>query len=1079
MPNNKPQAYMYAKHLNGRLSKDKDLLEQYTEFMNKMEDKNYSERVPEEELERSEGKSIWYIPHHAVKHPQKKTVRVVFNCPSRYKGVSLNDQLLQGPDLTNRLHGIIMRWRQEYTAIMADIESMYYQVCVPPESKDLLRYLWWPNGDLTQDPQEYRLKVHVFGAISSPTCANYALRRCAMDNADKYDTHVIEAILHDFYVDDFVKSVKEESTAGRLVTGVKECLAKGGFNLVKWMSNSRTVLETISSEDRAKGLKNLDIRHEDLPVERTLGVLWNVESDQIGFNVKEVDPKATRRNILSVISQVYDPIGLTAPYILKGKKILQACCKEKIPWDEPIPEEQHKQWNSWLQELPRLKELRVDRCYKPKNFGTVVNTQLHHFADASKDGYGTVTYLRLVNDKGAIQSSFVTGKARVAPVKPHTIVKMELSAATTSVKVDTLLKKELDMNIDGTTFWTDSQTVLKYIMNKKSRLPVFVANRVAVIQDGSEEEQWKYIPSEMNPADYASRGLKVTELSKMEWLKGPSFLEEPEDTWSDFSQPSESEEPKGGSQETCEGTTQVVSHAVTAVEENDPLHQVIEYYSDWTKLKRAIAWLLRLKKMLLQKAKGEQIQSRCRYLTLDEVQHAEEVIMQKVQREAFPEEFSALQRNQQVSKTSNLCNLNPMLSNGLLKVGGRLHNACITEAAKHPLILPKHHHVGDLIIRHIHQQCNHQGRNHTLAELRQRYWIINAATAVKNLVKKCIVCRKQNARAGNQMMADLAPSRVKAEDPPFSCTGMDYFGPFEVKQGRSCRKRYGVIFTCMSTRAVHLEIAESLDTSSCINAIRRFIARRGPVKEITSDNGTNLVGANNEMRQALKELNEEDIQSFATRRNIVWKFNIPAASHHGGVWERQIRTVRKILQAMLTEQHLKGARNEEQLYTLLCEVETTINSRPLTLASDDPKDLDVITPNHLLQLKSPESFPPGKFVEQDQYARHRWRQVQYLADFFWKRWTKEYLSMLQQRQKWLKPQRNLQEGDIVLIVDNNAPRNSWPMGRVQQVHHDKKGLARSAIVKTKTAVLNRPVTKICLLLEQEDKCKSDEKTVTK
>ncbi|XP_072028357.1 uncharacterized protein [Amphiura filiformis] len=220
------------------------------------------------------------------------------------------------------------------------------------------------------------------------------------------------------------------------------------------------------------------------------------------------------------------------------------------------------------------------------------------------------------------------------------------------------------------------------------------------------------------------------------------------------------------------------------------------------------------------------------------------------------EEFSALQRNQQISKTSNLCNLNPILCNGLLKVGGRLHNACITEAAKHPLILPKHHHVGDLIIRHIHQQCNHQERNHTLAELRQRYWVINAATAVKNLVKKCIICRNQNARAGNQMMADLAPSRVKSEDPPFSYTGMDYFGPFEVKQARRCRKRYGVIFTCMSTRAVHLEIAESLDTSSCINALRRFIARRGPVKEITSDNGTNLEGANNEMRQALQELNE-------------------------------------------------------------------------------------------------------------------------------------------------------------------------------------------------------------------------------
>ena len=1069
LPNNKPQAYMYINHLKRRLSKDQELHEQYTEFMTKMENKNYSERVPDDELDEAEGRPIWYIPHHAVKHPQKKSlrVRVVFNCPSKYKGTSLNDQLLQGPDLTNRLLGILLRWRKGDIALMADIEAMFSQVRVPPSQRDLLRYLWWSDGDMTKEPQVYRMKAHVFGAISSPSSANYALRRCALDNSNRYDKQVTEAILHDFYVDDFVKSVEEESTAVKLVKDIKQCLEQGGFNLVKWMSNSREVLKSIPSEDRAKGLKNLDIHHEDLPKERTLGVLWDVESDQIGFNVKEVDPKATRRNMLSVVSQVYDPIGITAPYTLKAKKILQTCCKEKLPWDDPVSEEQHCQWNKWLQELPTLEELRFDRCYKPKNFGTVVNTQLHHFADASKDGYGMVSYLRLVNDKGDIHTSFVTGKARVAPLKPHTIVKMELTAATTSVKVDTLLKKELDMDIDGTTFWTDSQTVLKYIKNKKSRLPVFVANRVAVIQDGSDEEQWKYIPSAMNPADHASRGMKATELTSNKlWLKGPTFLEESEDTWSDYSQPSEAQESDG--EEAYEGNNEVTSSAVITTEEDDPLKQVLEYYSDWTRLKRAVAWLLRLKKTLMQKAKHEESPGKSKYLTLEELQLAEEVIIQRVQREAFPDEITTLERNQQINKTSSLCNLSPIMCNGLLRVGGRLHNAPITDEAKHPLILPKHHHVGDLIIRHIHQQCNHQGRNHTLAELRQRYWVINAATAVKKLVKRCIICRRQNARAGNQIMADLAPSRVKAEEPPFSFTGMDYFGPFEIKQGRSCKKRYGVLFTCMTTRAVHLEIAESLDTSSCINAIRRFISRRGPVKEITSDNGTNLVGANNELRQALRELKEEDIQNFATRRNIVWKFNIPAASHHGGVWERQVRTVRKILQAMLTEQHLKSASNEEQLYTLFCEVESTINSRPLTTVSEDPNDLAVITPNHLLHLKSPESFPPGKFVKQDQYARRRWRQVQYLADIFWNRWTKEYLSMLQQRQKWLKPQRNLQEGDIVLIVDSNAPRNSWPVGRVQQVHLDKKGLVRSVTLKTKTSTLMRPVTKTCLLLEQED-----------
>ena len=418
-----------------------------------------------------------------------------------------------------------------------------------------------------------------------------------------------------------------------------------------------------------------------------------------------------------------------------------------------------------------------------------------------------------------------------------------------------------------------------------------------------------------------------------------------------------------------------------------------------------------------------------------------------------------------VSTTSSLCNLNPQLSDGLLRVGGRLHNACIPEDAKHQIILSRHHHVVDLIIRHIHKQCNQQGRNHILSDLRQRYWVIKAELTVKNLVKKCVICARQNAHTNSQMMADLPADRVKPNDPPFTHTGITVHN----KTRPECQEVvWHIVFTCFASRAIHIEIAENMDTSSCVNAIRRFIARRGPVKVITSDNGTNLVGANNELRQALRELKEDDIQKFATSKNIVWKFNVPAASHHGGVWERQVRTIRKILQALLSEQHLKGARNEEQLHTLFCEVENTVNSRPLTLTSDDPDDLSPITPNHLLHLKTPEDHPPGKFVEQDQYARRRWRQVQYMADTFWKRWIKEYLPTLQQRQKWLKLQWNLQQGDIVLIADNNAPRNSWTMGRVQEVHCDKKGLVRSAAVKTKTTTLARPVTKICLLLEQDN-----------
>ena len=217
----------------------------------------------------------------------------------------------------------------------------------------------------------------------------------------------------------------------------------------------------------------------------------------------------------------------------------------------------------------------------------------------------------------------------------------------------------------------------------------------------------------------------------------------------------------------------------------------------------------------------------------------------------------------------------------------------------------------------------------------------------------------------------------------------------------------------------------------------------------------------------MKEWKADEITRYAANHGVKWVFNPPTASHHGGVWERQIRTIRKILNSILNEQFLRTHQNDEQLHTFMCEVEAIINSRPLTKSSDDPHDLDVITPNSLLNLHPVVFPPPGKFSQKDQYAPRRWRQMQYLSDLFWKRWTKEYLPSLQRRQKWTEPERNLKTGDVVLIVDDQAPRNSWPMGLVTEIYSDKHGDVRSVRVKTKTAVLVRPISKLCLLLEQD------------
>ncbi|XP_068696913.1 uncharacterized protein [Montipora foliosa] len=232
-------------------------------------------------------------------------------------------------------------------------------------------------------------------------------------------------------------------------------------------------------------------------------------------------------------------------------------------------------------------------------------------------------------------------------------------------------------------------------------------------------------------------------------------------------------------------------------------------------------------------------------------------------------------------------------------------------------------------------------------------------------------------------------------------------------------KTWGVLFTCLNSRAVHLELASSLETDCFINVLRRFTKRRGTPKTIHSDNGTNLVGAAREIKEAIAAWNEKHIQDQLLQKGCQWVFQPPKASHASGVWERLIRSTRTVLRAILGNSLV----DEEVIATVLTEVEAILNSRPLCAASDDPDDQDPLTPNHLLLQKAVHNLPPGSFVKEDLFSRKKWRQAQILADHFWKRWLKEYILSLQARQKWQKPHRNAEVGDLVLLVDDCLPRS--------------------------------------------------------
>ena len=376
-----------------------------------------------------------------------------------------------------------------------------------------------------------------------------------------------------------------------------------------------------------------------------------------------------------------------------------------------------------------------------------------------------------------------------------------------------------------------------------------------------------------------------------------------------------------------------------------------------------------------------------------------------------------------------------------------------------------------MVIRWCHGNVKHCGRGSTLNEVRQRgFHIINGNSRVRHAIFRCVTCRKYRGKVGEQQMADLPSDRVE-ESPPFTYAAVDMFGPFWIKEKRKEMKRYCALFTCMCSRAVHLESTNFIDTDSFIMALRRFISRRGEVRHLRSDNGTNFVGADAELKRAISEMDQEKIKEYLLINGadwMEWKFNPPAASHMGGIWERQIRSARSILTSLLDTHGT--SLNDESFRTLLTEVEAVINSRPLTVENlSDADSLAPLTPNNLLTMKSKVILsPPGEFPKEDVYSRRRWRRIQHVANEFWCRWKKEYLQSLQPRRKWNTIKRNFCINDVVLLKVE-TPRNIWPMARILHVKEDPDGIVRSVTLKTGTnQILDRPISKIILLLESEE-----------
>ena len=1048
LPDNKNVALKRLWCLKKRLQRDEEYFKDYKDFMAGMIQRGEAERVPEEEVD----KPSWYLPHHGVYHPKKPgKIRVVYDCSAQYMGMSLNDHLLQGPDLMNSLPGVLCRLREHPIAITGDIEKMFHQFTVTPQHRNYLRFLWWADGHLTKDPDTFRMKVHLFGATSSPGCANFGLKKLATDNQDE-NPAAAEFMKHNFYVDDGLGSVHTEEEAVDLLKGVQHICSKGNLRFHKIMSNSPIVMDSVPEADRAADIKNRTF--EDSPVGRVLGVEWALISDEFQFRLTIPEKPLTRRGVLSAVASVFDPLGFLAPFQLLGKQLLQRLCQENCGWDDDLPDDLKMCWSRWLIELPKLVNLKIPRCFVPENFGAIKRCELHHFSDASFNGYGQCTYLRIKNEDNNVHCSFVMGKSRVVPKKILTIPRLELAAAVTSVKVSNFLRTELTYKAVEY-FWSDSKIVLGYIKNDGKRFHVFVANRVQCIRENSQPQQWHYVSSEENPADHASRGMYAEELINSNWLSGPDFLWKSEIT---------EEEYIDTEILVADPEVRAVSNAANVHAAEDILER-LEHFSDWH---RAVSGLSVILSFIARKKNRE-------YLDIRHV--AEMQLFKMIQACEFKEEIATIKQGKCLPQGNRILKLDPFIDQeDILRVGGRLSESSYPEETKHPIILPKSGHLIKLLIRTCHEKVLHQGRSITTNEIRARgFWILGCSQVVSSYLHKCVTCRKLRGKNLNQKMANLPIDRLEATA-PFTHCGMDCFGPFLVKEARKEIKRYGLIFTCMASRAIHIELLDDMTTDAFINGLRCFIALRGTVQTLRSDQGSNFVGAERELRTTIQKVQNEQFRKFLEKHQCRFIMNPPHSSHMGGSWERHIRTVRSVLSAMLSQHG--GRLDTSTLRTFLYEAMAIVNSRPLTACDLNDPFSEPLTPNHLLMVKTHVVLtPPGNFTREDVYARKRWRKVQYLANDFWSKWRKSYLMTLQTRQKWHKNVRNVEVGDIVLLTDEEPNRGTWRLGKVLatipsadgHVRKVKLLVAASGPAPCKASVLERPIHKLVLLLENDNK----------
>lgn len=1025
--------------LEKRLNANPELKTDYVNCMNDYIESGHMEIVTQDRLDESQH---FFLPHHAVvKNESSSTkLRVVFDASAPSStGISLNQTLLSGPKLQNKICDILINFRLHPIVMSCDIKQMFRQIKMHPEDQNFQLLYWRKDSSLPLSI--YRLTTVVFGFVSSPFLAIRTLKQLVLDEGQNYPL-ASKVMEKQVYVDDLIFGANSPDEARTTQKEIIDLLSKGGFDLRKWVCNQPELISDIPESYKEKPMY---FQGPDNPFYSILGIKWESENDHFSYRLDIPEKPLTKRNILSAVAQIFDPCGYLAPTIFWTKALLQLLWTLGLKWDEPIPTDVAEKWNKFYDQLPQLRNIFIPRYV---HLHDAVDVQLHGFSDGSEAGYSAVVYIRTVSADNNIRVSLLIAKSRVAPLKRISIPRLELCGAHLLAELlnysSNLISQRCEIN--SIFAWTDSTVVLSWIHSPPFRLKVYVANRISQIQDLVPPHMWSHISTHYNPADCASRGLLPSCLVNHKlWWYGPPWLSNPTTEWpvSSFKIMKNEELPELRSEPL---------NVLIAVNELD----IFSKFSSWSKLLRVLSYVFRFIKNTRLKKKES------RSLQLEELNNASVQICKILQLSVFQEDIARLKSGKLV--TSRLKHLSPFIDDsGLLRVGGRIQHSTLSFAAKYPIILPKSHHITNIIIDYYHLKYLHAGPQFLQGIISQRFWILSARSVIKSRIFKCVRCFRCRPTLASQKMGDLPPVRVTPSKVFFNC-GTDFMGPFLVKPNNlrktSPVKMYLCIFICLAVKAVHLEVVSSLTSEAFIAALTRFVSRRGLCSNIFSDCGTNYVGAAAELQHIQSFLQQDEtkkaLNKFGNENHIKFNFIPPAAPHQGGIWERTVRSVKYHLRRVIGEQLL----NFEEFLTLSTKIEAILNSRPITALSSDPAEVDYLTPGHFLIGSPLLALPEPTWEEVRSNRLSRWQLVQAMSQHFWKRWQKDYLHTLQRRGKWTLPQVNIKEGDLVLIHEENSPPLSWRTGRVTATSPGPDGLVRVVHLHTNKGPLTRAVTKV-------------------